>query len=215
LCYDLNFDGGAVVRTDADRDREIVNCRVLVENGRYLTWYGSPLTFPANVGVDWLVRLPILNAVDVFTGPGGGVFNGDVVICLRGAGSLYFLNANQSPRIPVEITAWSTNAFPGFTCGTLYEPGTLVLVEGDATTLLATDEPPSGTLQDCRIVTTNAVRLRSQPNTDGEILGTLPYEAVMTAFNYDNGWYNVQYGDQIGWVSADYVRTLDACTAGG
>jgi hypothetical protein len=36
--------------------------------------------------------------------------------------------ASQSPRVPQIIGSYTVPDFPGFTCATLFEPGTLVLV---------------------------------------------------------------------------------------
>jgi hypothetical protein len=53
---------------------------------------------------------------------------GDVDICLQGKGYIIYLNANGAPRVPQLWSAWTTPAFPGYTCTTLYAPGTVVLV---------------------------------------------------------------------------------------
>jgi hypothetical protein len=99
-----------------------------VEDGEYFYWNGGPLTHTGNIGNPSTLDLSIIQAVDVFSPVGRTQFEGDVVICLRGVGSLILLDAGQAPRVPRNITTWTTPSFPGFTCGTLYAPGTLVLV---------------------------------------------------------------------------------------
>jgi hypothetical protein len=41
--------------------------------------------------------------------------------------------ASQSPRVPQIIGSYSVPEWPGFTCATLFEPGTLVLVAQNPT----------------------------------------------------------------------------------
>jgi hypothetical protein len=36
--------------------------------------------------------------------------------------------ASSAPRVPVLVSGYEIDDFPGFTCATLFEPGTLVLV---------------------------------------------------------------------------------------
>jgi len=128
LCTNVNFDENAGLRAHAPFDSMEVNCRMLIENGQYFNWNGGPLTNAGQIGNQSVLDLGVTQAVDVFSPVGRAQFEGDVVICLRGTGTLIYFNANQSPRTPQVITGWTTPAFPGFTCGTLYQPGTLVLV---------------------------------------------------------------------------------------
>ena len=55
-------------------------------------------------------------------------FEGGAVFCLRGEGALIWLAASGMPHYPEIIGSYSVPEFPGFTCATLFEPGTLVLV---------------------------------------------------------------------------------------
>jgi hypothetical protein len=41
---------------------------------------------------------------------------------------MIYLDASESPRVPREWSSWTTDAFPGYTCTTLYAPGTVILV---------------------------------------------------------------------------------------
>jgi hypothetical protein len=50
------------------------------------------------------------------------------VFCLRGDGYLIWLEASGVPRRAEIIGSYRVDEFPGFTCATLFEPGTLVLV---------------------------------------------------------------------------------------
>ncbi len=128
LCFDMSFEGSGAVRAYIPMDRFDVNCRMIVENGQYFSWLGGPLTTSGNIGVQSVLDSQVLQAVDVFSPSGKTQFEGDVVVCLRGTGALIVLDASNSPRVPRSTIAWQTPAFPGFTCGTLYAPGTLVLI---------------------------------------------------------------------------------------
>jgi hypothetical protein len=139
LCFDMNFEANGVVRAYIPMDRFDVNCRLLVENGQYFSWLGGPLTNPGNIGVQSVLNNQILQAVDVFSPSGKTRFEGDVVVCLRGAGSLIVLDASNSPRVPRSTIAWQTPAFPGYTCGTLNAPGTLVLIASTEAPVQAKD----------------------------------------------------------------------------
>ncbi len=101
---------------------------MLVENGNYFNWNGGPLTYAAQIGNQAILDLGVLQAVDVFSPSGRDHFEGDVDICLRGTGFIFFFNAKNSPRVPELMTGWTTPSFPGFTCVTLHETGTVVLV---------------------------------------------------------------------------------------
>ena len=54
---------------------------------------------------------------------------------------------------------------------------------------------------------TTSLNVRKDSNTDSEILGTLSYgEKVVTTSRLANGWYQVKYNGQTGYVSGDYVN---------
>jgi len=130
MCNAMDFDEQSVVRAWLpDEYRTDVYCHLIVENGHYLWWYGSPLTNPGEVGVQSVLEQGVLQAVDVFSPSGLTQFEGGGVVCLRGSGELWFLAASQAPRVPQQLTIYSVEEFPGYVCGTLYEPGTLVLIQ--------------------------------------------------------------------------------------
>lgn len=129
LCEAHNFDEGGVVRSSiSDADGYAVNCRVLYQNGTSVTWLGGALYSEANLGIAGLLDLGVKQAIDIFSPGGLGYFNGGAVFCLRGEGTLIWLAANGQPRHPEIIGSYTVPEFPGFTCATLFEPGTLVLV---------------------------------------------------------------------------------------
>jgi hypothetical protein len=126
-CNDVNFDPESSVRTafEVDADRAGLICRSLADHGTYYTWYGSPLTTSGNIGNQTVLDLGVVAAVDVM---GNSGFQGGVAVCLEGSGYMIYLNAANSPRIPQLWSTWTTPSFPGFTCTTIYAPGTVVLV---------------------------------------------------------------------------------------
>ena len=75
-----------------------------------------------------LEALGIMQAVDIFSPAGLTRFEGGAVFCLRGEGTLIWLAASDAPRQAEIIGSYTVPDFPGFTCATLFEPGTLVLV---------------------------------------------------------------------------------------
>ena len=128
---DVNFDSQSSLRVVASMDQFDAHFRMLVEHGEYIQWLGGAITGAGNIGIDWINRLGVWQAVDVFSASGQARFKGDVVVCLQGTGSLLFLNARFSPRQVELMTPWTTPSFPGYTCGTVYEPGTVILVKGE------------------------------------------------------------------------------------
>lgn len=112
-----------------DADRAGLNCRLMAANGSYMTWLGGPLTNSGMIGDKSVLDLGIIAAADIFSGNGKTGFVGDVNICLKGSGYMIYFNANNSPRVPQLWSAWTTPAFPGYTCTTLYAPGTVVMVK--------------------------------------------------------------------------------------
>lgn len=55
-------------------------------------------------------------------------------------------------------------------------------------------------------VTADALRLRSQANTNSEVLALAPRNSVVTLLEEMDGWYKVSYGDQVGYMSADWLN---------
>jgi hypothetical protein len=110
-------------------------CRTLVEYGDFVYYFGAALTGYANVGIEALIPLNIRHAVDIFSPSGQAYFSGGYVACLQGSGALIWLDASNAPRYPEIIGSYAVAEWPGFTCATLFTPGTLVIVERDPTLL--------------------------------------------------------------------------------
>lgn len=54
----------------------------------------------------------------------------------------------------------------------------------------------------------NSVRLRSAPSTNAAVLGGFNAGATMDIIGVSGNWYQVKYGGQTGYVSADYMTVL-------
>lgn len=129
LCEDHNFSEDGVVRSStADVFGHAINCRVLYQNGAPTQWLGSDLYNGGSIGVEGIFDLGVWTAIDIFSPNGLTYFNGGAVFCLKGSGYLIWLAANEQPRHAEIIGSYQVPEFPGFTCATLFEPGTLVLV---------------------------------------------------------------------------------------
>ena len=129
-CTDENYLPISSVRTQVpDQFRDFLHCRIIMAGGSYTTWNRRALYHVGTVGNIALANLGLIAVVDVFSPQGLREFN-DVVLCMRGAGEIFLLNDTftSAPRVAVATTAWTTDAFPGFTCATLYQPATVVLV---------------------------------------------------------------------------------------
>lgn len=81
-----------------------------------------------------------------------------------------------------------------------------------ATTTAASTTPTtavvagSQSLRNCRVTTTRAVRIRTEPNTTtSTVISTLPWRTTYQATDRIEGWYKVVYLNMQGWVSADFL----------
>ncbi len=131
LCTDVNFEEPGMIRSHFtnDIDRAGLRCSLIAAGKNYRMWLGGPIAFAANIGNQTVLDLGLIAAVDVYSTSAQTGFVGDVDICLQGKGYMIYMNANSSPRVPQLWSAWTTDAFPGYTCTTLYAPGTVILVE--------------------------------------------------------------------------------------
>lgn len=230
LCADFGGQTSAVVRADIPAgavNGGSVFCRVLAENNNVIN--------PSAIGSDSVLSLGVINAVEVFgiTHTGGYVqqFNAGVKVCLQGAGDIIYMDAYQTPRNPTRVSYTSEN---DFTCASINNGGTVVLVNssGQAPAPAATIDPnatplppgfvPTSTivpaaagnsLVGCRVTTTYAVRLRSAPNLESEVLARLPYDIRLTATAKEGDWFQVIYLNFQGWVSSTYVRPSGTCAS--
>ena len=101
-----------------------------------------------------------------------------------------------------------------YRCADVINAGTLVLVGSpsglpEPTPMPAVSIPISG---QCSITTLHSpLNLRTEPNTNAEVLAQLPYDLVLRAIERVPGWYRVIYLNRQGWVNADYVSVVGDC----
>jgi hypothetical protein len=125
----MNFDDRAVIRTGIpDSLVDSINIRVLYANGAPVQWLGDALYNAGSVGIEGIFDLGIQQAADIFSPNGMTHFEEGAVFCLSGEGTLIWLAASGVPRQAEIIGSYEVDDFPDFTCATLFEPGTLVLV---------------------------------------------------------------------------------------
>ncbi len=68
----------------------------------------------------------------------------------------------------------------------------------------------SGTVQ-----ATSGLRLRSEASTSGSILTTMPNGSTLEILaDMGNGWYQVSYGDRVGYSHGDYINIIEEIIVG-
>jgi hypothetical protein len=74
-----------------------------------------------------------------------------------------------------------------------------------------TEEPETETETQISITvqTTRRVNLRTEPNTDCEVITVLETGTVLELQGESDGWALVLYDDQTGYVSTDYIISME------
>jgi uncharacterized protein YraI len=93
-----------------------------------------------------------------------------------------------------------------------YIPGRYINVIEDSTvqpTSPSTDQLATGSYVQVANVL-SYVNLRSNPTTTSTILTTVPLNTVLKLNNYNNGWYEVNYNGQTGWIRGDLLAAIPA-----
>jgi uncharacterized protein YgiM (DUF1202 family) len=163
----------------------------------------SSLSDPAQVGV----TQPFIAAVEVYSFDASGsiVAGVPVQVCLQGVGTLLYRDAAGQPRVTVNLPSFSQN---GFTCGIIPNAGTVILIPGDPAPAAAM---PSMPLSQCRVMATNMLNLRAEPNASSAILDHVPYQAALSASARSGDWLQVVFGNQQGWLSTRYLSLTGDC----
>ena len=154
----------------------------------------------AGVGKQAIINAGIQAAVDIWSYVAPGF-----EVCLRGRGSLLFLDAATAPRAVSRIGSYPQG---DMTCAFSHHAGSFVLVQPDATQPGA-DESPH-TLRNCQIRTLDSVFFRNAPNGE-QIYSLLPPDTVSNADARTLNWFRIWLDGVAGWVSASYVQTSGAC----
>lgn len=74
-------------------------------------------------------------------------------------------------------------------------------------------QPVEEPVEEVYVRATANVNLRAEASTDAEILTTVEAGAEMVLISEENGWAQVTYNDQTGYVSTDFVETVVDDTA--
>lgn len=209
-----------------------IYCRPLVQSGKYLV-------NAAEIGSQAAIDLGINQAVDVYAILfGGGTvtsFNNPFKICLLGAGYIYFLDANQSPRSLQQLTGESDGTY---TCASVSTAGIVMLTNSGGAAPAAPAAPEvsgtpgtpvpgatpapgvTGTPQtigavgNCTLTISKTVRLRAEANTTSKVLTRLAYNTTWTVTGRVVGWYQIIWKDTQGWVSDQFARGSGQCGNG-
>lgn len=75
------------------------------------------------------------------------------------------------------------------------------------TTTVLTTTTNHGTLSASDVI------VRSGPGLDFDAIGGITYDEEVTILGREGDWYRIQFGDQIGYISAQYVDVDDAPNA--
>ncbi len=228
LCADRSGATTAIVRYDIPYGTVSsggIYCRPLVQNGTYLV-------NAAQIGSQAAIDLGINQAVDVyailFTGATTTTFNNPFKICLLGSGSIYFLDATQSPRTLQQLAGESDGTY---TCVSLSTAGIVMLTNNAAPAPAptaagtpgtpvagATPQPgvtgtPAtiGAVGNCSLTVNKIVRLRAEANTTSKVLTRLAYNTTWKVTGRVPGWYQIVWTNTQGWVSDAFVRATGQC----
>ena len=177
----------------------------------------------AGVGIDAVIALGILDAVDVWGEIGGGY-----QVCFPRHGRILFLDAAASPRAVIAIAYHHEN---GFTCASMARAGTIVLVNSDdmredakTETVARADEPdtprfiiptfapddsPVVPLQHCQVTAIENMHFRVSPG--GGSRGLMPAQMTLDATARKLDWFYVTYIRRDGWLSAEHVAAEGDC----
>jgi hypothetical protein len=189
-----------------------VFCRIINQNGVYLT-------NSAEIGNGGVIDLGVLQAVDVFglttVGQSIVIFNSPIQTCLQGQGELLFLNETNQPRI-VQLLESAT--LGNYTCGSISNSGTLVLVPSEtavesafAPMESALNDRINFTLNTCSVETQYRVNLREEPNLLAPIIAVLPFDTTYVATARAGDWFRIIYEDTQGWVNGELLGTTGDC----
>jgi hypothetical protein len=199
---DYEYLDDAVRSSVPDQFRNTVFGRLIVRNGSLLPGldYGY-------IGNQELVQMGIITAIDIYSTIGQKNFGVGIGICIKGQGRLFFLDANFAPRSPRELDWTYVN---GYTCGTILDPGIVVLVQGGgAASQASASQTVTG--QTCDVTMRAMVHLRATPTTDSESLTIVPVGTTLRTSSRTGDWYAVTYAGVSGYVSARWAVPDGTC----
>ncbi len=168
------------------------------------------LTDPVQIGV---IDRPITLAVEVIAytktdNVSVSPLIQPITVCLSGSGSLLYRDATGIPRVVTTLSAYSQD---GFTCGSIPNAGTVILVNSSAAPAAEISTNAATTLAFCPVTTTRIVNLRGEPNTSAQILNVVPYNIVLHASAKSGDWYQVVFENDQGWINAQFLNVDASC----
>ncbi len=136
----------------------------------------------------------VVDAIDLW-----GYVTPGIEVCFRRPGAgLVFLDAGTAPRTKIPWLGYPSN---GMTCTVVDRPGTLVLLAGAS--------PSSVLLSGCLVELTEILNFREAPW--GAIIQVLPSGIRLTALEYADGWYKVDFYGRQGWIFGETVIPIGNC----
>ncbi len=150
-----------------------------------------------------------VDAVDLW-----GYITPGIEVCFRRSGtSIIFIDTAKIPRSQTALSVYIDSQ--GMVCGIINSPGIVVLMaDGTGAPPTASPAPATGgestkLLNDCIVTTQVWLNFRASPS--GTVLYTLAPAVSLTAEEYRDGWYQVDFYGEKGWLSADYVTPEGSC----
>lgn len=80
---------------------------------------------------------------------------------------------------------------------------TVTLVSMMTTNVFADTDKKTGT------ITASALNVRTEPSTESQSLGLLPYGASVELKEQVGSWYEISFMDQVGYIFGEYVKVTD------
>ncbi|MCY4070116.1 MAG: vanadium-dependent haloperoxidase [Chloroflexi bacterium] len=131
-----------------------------------------------------------------------------VQICFRAGGSLIFFDESS---VPPTITQLTTYDVSGMVCGWINRAGTVMLMASTLDKASGFDAVGNAVspLSECQVIALEHLSFRDAPG--GQRHDIIQSGTRLTAIARTAGSFKVDFRGDLGWVSADFVRTEGAC----
>ncbi|MBZ0293506.1 MAG: SH3 domain-containing protein [Anaerolineae bacterium] len=217
LCVDIYGNSNNAIQVSVPGELDMaIHCRVIAQDSTFRR-------DPAEIGDTAVLSQGVIHAVDVFS-PSGESAAGTSV-CFQGTGTVYFLSADVSPRVPSVLPATLSG---DLTCVVLPGSGTVVLAASSGsggtsapapTPVVAPGLDPNSAsspavpqaLSNCTVTTLYRMNIRQEASDSSAVIDVLPYDTTYTVTEKSGNWYRVIYQDTQGWLNADLVATTGDC----
>ncbi len=158
------------------------------------------------VGNQAIIDQGLLDAIDMW-----GYITPGIEVCFAQHGRMMLLDAAYSPRQAIPLAAYQRD---GMTCASIDRAGTVVLLQSAAPLPEEPIQMPNHDaappqLTNCMVQLLYPLNFRAAPA--GRIMQVLPAQIRLSVLDYRQGWYQVDFYGQEGWVSADYVQAQGDC----